>query len=52
MQLQDAEILIPVRKDIQVLQKAIYENLQAAMLDEKTVDQSVKDAADEWNRHN
>lgn len=52
MQLQDAEILIPVRKDIQILQKAIYENLQAAMLDEKTVEQSVKDAADEWNRHN
>lgn len=49
MQLQDAEILIPVRKDIQRLQKAIYENLQAAMLEEKTVEQAVKDAAEEWN---
>ena len=51
-QLKDAEILIPVRKDIQILQKAIYENLQAAMLGEKTVEQSVQDAANEWNRHN
>ena len=48
-QLEDAEILIPVTKDIHVLQKAIYENLQAAMLNEKTVEQAVKDAADEWN---
>ena len=48
-QLEDAEVLIPVREDIQVLQKAIYENLQAAMLDEKTVEQAVRDAAEEWN---
>ena len=48
-QLEDAEILIPVTEDIHVLQKAIYENLQAAMLNEKTVEQAVKDAADEWN---
>ena len=48
-QLKDAEVLIPVREDIQVLQKAIYENLQAAMLNEKTVEQAVKDAAQEWN---
>ena len=48
-QLEDAEILIPVTKDIHVLQKAIYENLQAAMLNEKTAEQAVKDAADEWN---
>jgi len=48
-QLEDAEILIPVEKDIHILQKAIYENLQAAMLDEKTVEQAVQDAADEWN---
>ena len=50
-QLEDAEVLIPVREDIQVLQKAIYENLQAAMLDEKTVEQAVEDAAQEWNSH-
>ena len=48
-QLKDAEVLIPVRDDIQLLQKAIYENLQAAMLNEKTVEQAVRDAADEWN---
>ena len=48
-QLKDAEVLIPVKKDIQVLQQAIYENLQAAMLEEKTVDRAVQDAADKWN---
>ena len=48
-QLESAEILIPVVKDIHILQKAIYENLQAAMLEEKTVEQAVKDAADEWD---
>ncbi len=49
MQLKDAEILIPAMENVQVLQKAIYENLQAAMLSEKTVEQAVKDAADEWD---
>ncbi|HIK03362.1 MAG TPA: sugar ABC transporter substrate-binding protein [Trichormus sp. M33_DOE_039] len=48
-QLQQAEILTPALKDIKKLQKAIYENLQAAMLGEKTVDQAVTDAAEEWN---
>jgi putative chitobiose transport system substrate-binding protein len=48
-QLKDADILIPAKKNIHILQKAIYENLQAAMLDKKTVDQAVKDAAQEWN---
>lgn len=48
-QLKDGEVLIPVRKDINILQQLIYENLQAAMLKEKTVDQAVQDAADEWN---
>ncbi len=48
-QLNDAEVLIPVQKDIHLLQKAIYENLQAAMLEEKTVEQAVQDAAEEWN---
>ena len=48
-QLDDAEILIPVQKDIQVLQQAIYENLQAAMLKEKTVEQALQDAASQWN---
>ncbi|AUT02942.1 ABC transporter substrate-binding protein [Nostoc sp. CENA543] len=48
-QLQQAEILTPPLKDIKKLQKAIYENLQAAMLGEKTVDQAVADAAKEWD---
>ncbi|BCL35684.1 ABC transporter substrate-binding protein [Nostoc sp. MS1] len=48
-QLQQAEILTPNLKDINKLQKAIYENLQAAMLGEKTVDKAVEDAAQEWN---
>jgi putative chitobiose transport system substrate-binding protein len=48
-QMQDAQVLIPTMKDINKLQKAIYENLQAAILDEKTVDQAVADAEKEWN---
>jgi putative chitobiose transport system substrate-binding protein len=49
-QLQKAEILIPTLKDLKKLQKAIYENLQAAMLGQKTVDKAVEDAAQEWNQ--
>lgn len=48
--LKQAEVLIPATKNLNVLQKAIYENLQAAMLDEKTVDQAVADAAQQWNQ--
>ncbi|MBE7381973.1 MAG: sugar ABC transporter substrate-binding protein [Leptolyngbya sp. SIO1E4] len=48
-QMQDAEVLIPAMEDVKVLQKAIYENLQAAMLGQKTVDQAVADAAAEWD---
>ncbi|MBD2195551.1 MULTISPECIES: ABC transporter substrate-binding protein [Calothrix] len=48
-QLQQAEILKPNLKDIKKLQTTIYENLQAAMLGEKTVDKAVEDAAQEWN---
>ena len=48
-QLEDAEVLIPVTEDLHILQQAIYENLQAAMLNEKTVEQAVEDAAAEWN---
>jgi putative chitobiose transport system substrate-binding protein len=48
-QLKDAEILIPVTKNIHILQKVIYENLQAAMLEEKTVDRALQDAAEEWD---
>lgn len=48
-QMQDAQVLIPTMKNLNKLQKAIYENLQAAMLGEKTVDQAVADAAEDWN---
>jgi putative chitobiose transport system substrate-binding protein len=48
-QLKEAEVLIPVIKNIKALQQAIYENLQAAMLGQKTVDQAVADAAQAWD---
>jgi putative chitobiose transport system substrate-binding protein len=48
-QMQDAEVLLPANKDIRELQKIVYDNLQGAMLGEKTVDQAVEDAAQEWN---
>lgn len=51
-QLKDAEVLIPAMKNIKQLQKAIYENLQAAMLGQKTVDQAIADAANTWNSAN
>ncbi len=49
IQLKDAEILIPAMDNLQLLQNIIYENLQSAMLGEKTVEEAVKDAASEWN---
>jgi putative chitobiose transport system substrate-binding protein len=49
-QLQQAEILTPTLKDFNKLQKAVYENLQAAMLGEKTVDKAVEDAAQQWDQ--
>ncbi|MEC4806976.1 MAG: sugar ABC transporter substrate-binding protein [Jaaginema sp. PMC 1079.18] len=48
-QLSEAEVLIPAMKNLNVLQKAIYENLQGAMLDQKTVEQAVSDAAATWD---
>jgi putative chitobiose transport system substrate-binding protein len=48
-QMQEAEVLVPTLKDSNKLQKVIYENLQAAMLGEKTVDKAVADAAQEWD---
>lgn len=48
-QLDDAAVLIPAMEDVKELQKIIYDNLQASMLGDKTVDQAVADAADEWN---
>ncbi|HEY9629634.1 MAG TPA: sugar ABC transporter substrate-binding protein [Coleofasciculaceae cyanobacterium] len=48
-QMQDAEVLVPNIKDIKELQKIVYDNLQAAMLGEKSVDQAVAEAAAEWD---
>ncbi|MDF5734314.1 MULTISPECIES: ABC transporter substrate-binding protein [unclassified Nostoc] len=49
-ELPQAEILTPTLKDFNKLQKAVYENLQAAMLGVKTVDKAVEDAAQEWDQ--
>ena len=48
-QLKDAEVLVPAMKNVNQLQKFIYENLQAAMLGEKSVDQAISDAEKSWN---
>ncbi|HEY9811265.1 MAG TPA: sugar ABC transporter substrate-binding protein [Halomicronema sp.] len=48
-QLKDAEVLVPAMKNVNQLQKFIYENLQAAMLGEKSVDQAISDAAKSWD---
>ncbi|MEK0179072.1 MAG: sugar ABC transporter substrate-binding protein [Oscillatoriales cyanobacterium] len=48
--LEKAELLIPPLKDVKKLQKAIYDNLQAAMLGEKSVELAVADAATAWDQ--
>ena len=48
-QLKDAQVLVPPQDNINQLQKIIYENLQAAMLEQKTTEQALEDAADAWN---
>jgi len=48
-QMADAEVLVPAMEEVKTLQKAIYTNLQAAMLGQKTVDEAVTDAAAEWD---
>ena len=48
-QLTEAEVLMPAMKDLNKLQTAIYENLQAAMLGEKEVEKAVTDAAEMWD---
>ncbi len=48
-QLSQSEILIPPLKNLNILKKAIYDNLQAAMLGEKTVGQAVANAASTWD---
>ena len=49
-QMTKAEVLIPTLKDIKQLQKILYENLQATMLEQKTVDQALTDAEVAWNQ--
>nr|WP_242041807.1 sugar ABC transporter substrate-binding protein [Alkalinema sp. FACHB-956] len=51
-QLQEAEVLIPAMKNVKQLQKLIYENLQSAMLGQKSVDQAIGDAEKGWNEAN
>ncbi|MBD0334015.1 MAG: sugar ABC transporter substrate-binding protein [Cyanobacteria bacterium Co-bin13] len=48
-QMEKAEVLIPAMEDIKTLQKIVYDNLQAAMLGQKSVDQAVTDAAADWD---
>jgi putative chitobiose transport system substrate-binding protein len=49
-QMKQAEVLVPAIKNVNVLQRLIYDNLQAAMLGEKSVDKALSDAATEWNQ--
>ncbi|BDA39427.1 ABC transporter substrate-binding protein [Candidatus Atelocyanobacterium thalassae] len=49
MQLKNTETLIPIQENINQLQKIIYENLQYAMLEKKSVKQALSDAAETWN---
>jgi len=48
-QMEQAEVLIPAMDGIKELQAIIYDNLQAAMLGQKTVEEAVADAAAAWN---
>ncbi len=49
-QIKDARVLIQPRKNLNLLHKIIYENLQSAMLQQKTVERAIEDAASEWNQ--
>jgi len=48
-QLPQSEVLIPPAKDIEQLREIIYEELQLAMLKEKSSDQAIAAAAERWN---
>lgn len=48
-QMNQAEVLIPPLRDIKELQRLLYENLQAVLLGQKTIDQALKDAETAWN---
>ncbi len=49
-QLPDSEVLIPVMKNLKQLQTLIYENLQAAVVQKKSVVQALNDAEQGWNQ--
>jgi putative chitobiose transport system substrate-binding protein len=48
-QMSQAEVLIPPLRDIKELQRLLYENLQAVLLGQKTIDQALEDAETAWN---
>nr|WP_323368521.1 hypothetical protein [Synechococcus elongatus] len=48
-QMDTAQVLVPAAAEMKELQRLIYENLQAAMLERKTIEQAVADAAAVWN---
>ncbi len=48
-QLAQADVLVAPLKNLNVLKKVIYDNLQSAMLGEKTVEQAVAAAASSWD---
>ncbi len=48
-QLERAEVLVPPRSNVNQLQAILYDNLQATLLGEKTVEEALADAEEEWN---
>ncbi len=48
-QLAQAEVLVPPVKNVDKLQKFIYDELQKAMLGEQTTDKAIASAAEQWN---
>jgi len=48
-QMTQADVLIPAMDGIKELQGIVYDNLQAAMLGQKSVDQAIADAATAWD---
>ncbi|MGB3616360.1 MAG: sugar ABC transporter substrate-binding protein [Elainellaceae cyanobacterium] len=49
-QMEDAQVLVPAMENVKQLQKILYENLQAAMLGQKSVEQALTDAETQWNQ--
>jgi len=49
-QIFEAEVLLPSVKNLDKLKQIIYQNLQVAMLGEKTIKEAIADAASEWNQ--